>query len=143
MAPPNPAPPNAAPRTLAGRDHPPSVDRILSNLASQGIEVPERSALVAIVRGVLAEERSRLAGGAAPADEGGLADAVIGRLRALEDPQLTVPPHVINATGVVLHTNLGRAPWPAAARLAAVTAGQGYGYLELDEPTGRRGARYR
>jgi L-seryl-tRNA(Ser) seleniumtransferase len=119
------------------------VDRILSSLASQGIEVPDRSALVAIVRGVLAEERSRLGDGAAPSDEAGLADAVIGRLEALADPQLTVPPRVINATGVVLHTNLGRAPWPAAARLAAMTAAQGYGYLELDEPSGRRGARYR
>jgi L-seryl-tRNA(Ser) seleniumtransferase len=119
------------------------VDRILSNLASQGMEVPDRSALVAIVRGVLAEERSRLADGAAPSDEAGLADAVIGRLEALADPELTVPSHVINATGVVLHTNLGRAPWPAAARLAAMTAAQGYGYLELDEDSGRRGARYR
>ena len=47
---------------------------------------------------------------------------------------------VINATGVVLHTNLGRAPLPARALEAAVRAG-GYGDLEVDRGTGRRGKR--
>src|SRR5204862_128550 len=81
--------------------------------------------------------------GAAPAREGDLADAVVDRLEQFGDPELTIPPHVINATGVVLHTNLGRAPWPRAARVAAVAAARSYGYLELDEATGRRGPRFR
>jgi L-seryl-tRNA(Ser) seleniumtransferase len=50
---------------------------------------------------------------------------------------------VINATGVILHTNLGRAPWPEAARDAAALAAADYGYLELDPATGRRGRRFR
>jgi L-seryl-tRNA(Ser) seleniumtransferase len=53
-----------------------------------------------------------------------------------------MPPHVVNATGVILHTNLGRAPWPRAARVAAGAAARSYGYLELDEATGRRGRRF-
>lgn len=49
---------------------------------------------------------------------------------------------VINATGVVLHTNLGRAPLSAAA-IGAVVAASGYTDLELDLVTGRRGSRGR
>jgi L-seryl-tRNA(Ser) seleniumtransferase len=125
------------------RPRPPSVDRVLSILAGEEIEVSERNALAALVREVLDDERRRLSAGAPPTPEGQLADAVADRLEDLDDPDLTVPPHVINATGVILHTNLGRAPWPRAARLAAVTAARSYGYLELDEATGRRGTRYR
>ena len=45
---------------------------------------------------------------------------------------------VINATGVVLHTGLGRAPLPARAAAAAARAGQGYVDLEVDRGTGAR-----
>ncbi|MBA2380776.1 MAG: L-seryl-tRNA(Sec) selenium transferase [Chloroflexi bacterium] len=122
---------------------PPSVDRLLSIVLANGVEVSEPDALTGLARDVLAEERRRLAVGAPPTPEGDLAEAVEDRLADLDDPLLTIPPHVINATGVLLHTNLGRAPWPRAARLAAVAAGRSYGYLELDEATGRRGARFR
>ena len=50
---------------------------------------------------------------------------------------------VINATGVILHTNLGRAAWPAVAIEAAAAAAAGYSLLELDRASGRRGARFR
>jgi L-seryl-tRNA(Ser) seleniumtransferase len=50
---------------------------------------------------------------------------------------------VINATGVIVHTNLGRAPWPDAAVRAAREAAEGTLFLELDRETGRRGRRYR
>jgi L-seryl-tRNA(Ser) seleniumtransferase len=123
------------------RPHPPSVERLLSIVRAE-VEVSEPAALTAIVRRVVDEERSRLAAGADPLAEGELADAVIGRLEELDDPGLAIPPPVINATGVILHTNLGRAPWPRAARLAAIAGASAYGYLELDEGTGRRGPRF-
>ena len=50
---------------------------------------------------------------------------------------------VINGTGVIVHTNLGRAPWPRAAIEAAAEAAGAYLFLELDRGTGRRGARFR
>jgi L-seryl-tRNA(Ser) seleniumtransferase len=127
----------------AAAARPPSVDRLLSILAAESVEVTERDALANLVRAVIEDERQRLAAGAPATPEGDLAAAVVDRLEDLGDPGLTMPPHVINATGVILHTNLGRAPWPRAARIAAVAAAHSYGYLELDEATGRRGARYR
>lgn len=128
-------PPEPAPR-------PPSVERVLA-LVRAKVEVSESVALTAIVREVLDAERARLAAGAAPASVRGLAAEAVARVAALLDPAATIPPPVINATGVILHTNLGRAPWPEAARDAATRAAAGYGYLELDEGTGRRGSRFR
>ncbi len=51
------------------------------------------------------------------------------------------PRSVINATGVVLHTNLGRAPLSGAAQAAVAEASRGYSNLELDLESGRRGSR--
>jgi L-seryl-tRNA(Ser) seleniumtransferase len=48
---------------------------------------------------------------------------------------------VLNATGVVLHTNLGRAPLAPAAIQAMVSVARGYSNLELDLPSGARGSR--
>lgn len=130
-------------RLTTSSPHPPSVERVLAILARMPLEVSERPALVTLVRMVIEVERVRLAAGAAASPPESLADAVLDRLETLGDPALTIPPHVINATGVILHTNLGRAPWPIAAQLAAIAAARAYGYLELDEETGRRGPRFR
>jgi L-seryl-tRNA(Ser) seleniumtransferase len=48
---------------------------------------------------------------------------------------------VLNATGVILHTGLGRAPLPERAAAAAAQAGRGYADLEIDRETGARGRR--
>src|SRR6266850_1836174 len=125
------------------RARPPSVDRLLTMLADDGVEVTEREALTELVRTVVEDERRRLTGGAAATPAEHLVDAIVDRLERLGDPDLTIPAPVINATGVILHTNLGRAPWPRVARLAAVAAARSYGYLELDPATGRRGPRFR
>jgi L-seryl-tRNA(Ser) seleniumtransferase len=51
------------------------------------------------------------------------------------------PTRIVNATGVLLHTNLGRAPLAPAAADSAAKAAVGYGNVELDVSTGRRGGR--
>jgi L-seryl-tRNA(Ser) seleniumtransferase len=124
------------------RPVPPSVERVLAIVRAQ-VQVSEPAALTALARRVIDEERERLANGALPSSEGELAEAVVELIDAAFEPDLVMPPLVINATGVVLHTNLGRAPWPRAARVAASVGASAYGYLELDEDAGRRGPRFR
>jgi len=63
---------------------------------------------------------------------------VAARLRATVAPRLR---RVINASGVILHTNLGRAPLSRAAVEAVTAAAGSYSNLELDIDTGRRGER--
>jgi L-seryl-tRNA(Ser) seleniumtransferase len=63
---------------------------------------------------------------------------VEARLRTTVAPRLR---RVINATGVILHTNLGRAPLSRAAVEAVAAAAGSYSNLELDVDTGRRGER--
>ncbi|MBI3751347.1 MAG: L-seryl-tRNA(Sec) selenium transferase, partial [Chloroflexi bacterium] len=70
-----------------------------------------------------------------------LAGEALAGLERLDEG--TPVPTVINATGVLIHTNLGRATWPVAAIRAAVAAAGGPLLLELDPESGRRGRRYR
>ena len=72
-----------------------------------------------------------------------LADDLAARLAAWADPRGAGLVPVINATGVLLHTNLGRAAWPRAAIEAAALAARSTSLLELDRETGRRGTRFR
>jgi L-seryl-tRNA(Ser) seleniumtransferase len=92
---------------------------------------------VAAARRAIDEHRAALLAG-----ESGLED-LLARARevlvTLERPSLR---RVINATGVILHTNLGRAPLAASAREAVTRAAEGYGNLELDLDTGERGSRH-
>jgi len=92
---------------------------------------------------VVADERTRLAAGGQPTGIDDLAQELVQRLDRFADPGGAALVRVINATGVILHTNLGRAPWPAAATEATRNAAAGYQLLELDRRTGRRGARFR
>jgi L-seryl-tRNA(Ser) seleniumtransferase len=65
-------------------------------------------------------------------------EAIIQRLDALEAPSLR---RVINATGVVLHTNLGRAPLSEGAVRSIAEVASGYSNLEYDLGSGKRGKR--
>lgn len=62
-------------------------------------------------------------------------------LRRIEALRRSLLGRVVNATGVVLHTNLGRAPLSPRALQAAADAAAGYSNLEFDVPSGRRGLR--
>src|SRR5438874_13045752 len=93
------------------------------------------------IRATLADLRDRLRAGESAdgaADLPAVADRVAARLRAAARPKLRP---VINATGIVLHTNLGRAPVAEAAARAAYEAARGYLNLELDLDTGKRSSR--
>ena len=68
----------------------------------------------------------------------GLVHRIISRIESNSRPRLR---SVINATGIVLHTNLGRAPLHESAARAAYEAAIGYSNLELDLGTGSRGSR--
>jgi L-seryl-tRNA(Ser) seleniumtransferase len=98
-----------------------------------------RAVVVAAVREELAAVRARLRGGreAAPAS-GEIAEAAAARARRASRRQLV---RVLNATGIVLHTNLGRAPLSEAARRAVNEVAAGYCSLEYDLETGKRGDR--
>ena len=117
----------------------PSVDEVLARPAVRALaERVGRAAAKAAVRAAIAESRARLQGGNDLDDEP-VSDARVLELGAFEaKPRLR---RVINATGVVLHTNLGRAPLhpEAVQRVAEIAAG--YSNLEIDLGTGRRGQR--
>ena len=98
------------------------------------LEHAPRSAVVAAVRNAIASARR----GRAPAPES-WPDEVRERL-AVESGASLRP--VINATGVVLHTNLGRAPLAAAAIEAVTRVASGYSTLEFDVHAGVRGSRH-
>ncbi len=100
-----------------------------------------REVIVALVREVLDETRRQfLAGdiGREALADTALANRVTARAAAFQPLPLR---RVINATGILLHTNLGRAPLSAGAQHAVATIQGGYGALELDLETGKRTSR--
>jgi L-seryl-tRNA(Ser) seleniumtransferase len=94
----------------------PSVDRLATSVA----------------RAIVGERREELLAGAR--DDTDLVQRAADRLR----PSLR---RVVNATGVIVHTNLGRAPLAEAARAAVARVSEGYGNLEYDLERGERGER--
>jgi L-seryl-tRNA(Ser) seleniumtransferase len=124
------------------RPHPPSVEHVLAAVRARVGEERSHEALVDVARAVVAAERDRLVAGVEPRTVAALADDAASRLQGLSG-RGHAPATTINATGVIVHTNLGRAPWPQAAIDAAEAAARDYLLLELDQDSGRRGARFR
>jgi L-seryl-tRNA(Ser) seleniumtransferase len=120
----------------------PSVNDLLQVPGVQALGRDHAHALVVeAIRQELGEARSRLAAGEATdghCDPAALAERVALRLARDFRPKLR---RVINATGIVLHTNLGRAPVAEAAARAAYEAACGYLNLELDLESGKRSSR--
>ncbi len=124
----------------------PSVDEMLLAPSVQSLLATyPRWAVRDAVREVLADHRQRLLSGELPAyaaepllTPAALAAQVAEMTGAKVAPSLRP---VLNATGVVLHTNLGRAPLAASACEAIAVAARGYTNLEFDLASGRRGSR--
>jgi L-seryl-tRNA(Ser) seleniumtransferase len=110
----------------------PSVDELLH---ADGVVGLPRPVAVAAAREVLERAREEIAAGHEPGD---LAARVAATATDHAAPRLR---RVVNATGVVLHTNLGRAPLAAAA-LERIRDTAGYSNLELELSGGERGSRH-
>jgi L-seryl-tRNA(Ser) seleniumtransferase len=121
----------------------PSVDAVLRHPDVAALAGPLPRAIVAdLVREELAAARRPLQardGEATVPDLGVLVAGVLRRAAGFGRPALR---RVINATGVVLHTNLGRAPLSAATVRAMADIAGGYSNLEYDLPAGTRGSRH-
>ncbi|MBI2878052.1 MAG: L-seryl-tRNA(Sec) selenium transferase [Candidatus Tectomicrobia bacterium] len=125
----------------------PSVDELLQKLnALEGPRMRSHQRMVASIREVLegmrrsilqADTLSRLEEIDLSADH--LLQQVRWQVAHQESPSLK---RVINATGIILHTNLGRALLPQAALAQMVSIGQYYSNLEYDLPSGERGSRH-
>jgi L-seryl-tRNA(Ser) seleniumtransferase len=118
----------------------PSVDDVLRSPAGVALlSRHPRWAVVAAARAEIEARRASLrAGGAGDRQPPG-EEALAARVAALRQPSLRP---VINATGVVLHTNLGRAPLAARARARVDEVARGYSTLEFDPAERGRGSRH-
>jgi L-seryl-tRNA(Ser) seleniumtransferase len=125
--------------TTMARARPPSVERVLQALRPLTPDV-DPDARLAAARDAIASEGSRLLAGEPSRSATDLARAASEALAGFAALEIA---SAINATGVIIHTNLGRAPWPRAAAEAVAQVATGSLLLELDAGTGRRGARFR
>ena len=119
----------------------PSVNELLETQPlKQLVSAASRSVVVDGVRDFLDNMRSELQTAAEKATSGPLelAESIADWIRSNE--RLPLKP-VINATGILLHTGLGRAPLPEAALQAMLEIGRGYASVELDLKTGERSQR--
>ncbi|MCH7867133.1 MAG: L-seryl-tRNA(Sec) selenium transferase [Myxococcales bacterium] len=128
------------------RRHLPSVDKLCREVVRSCPELSEWAVLAAsrlILRSAREEIESMLSRGADASELKQIAETQWA-VRVAAEAARVMSPHprpVINGTGVVLHTNLGRSPLARGAAEAAAEASVGYSDLELDLETGRRGNR--
>jgi L-seryl-tRNA(Ser) seleniumtransferase len=127
------------PKPTGQPPRPPSVEAVLRRLRPS-VDGADASALAEVVREVIRLERDRVHDGAAPRAPAELADAARDLIHGFEAAGVE---SVINATGVIVHTNLGRAPWPTPVARAVAALATDYALLEMDRATGRRGPRAR
>jgi L-seryl-tRNA(Ser) seleniumtransferase len=120
----------------------PSVDQLSQEVMSHDGRIPRWAATEA-ARRVVAQARLALAdGGAAKIAESQRGADWVAKAQHIATGLIEPHPRrVINATGVVLHTNLGRSPIAPGAARAAAEAAAGYSNLELELASGRRGDR--
>jgi L-seryl-tRNA(Ser) seleniumtransferase len=110
----------------------PSVDELLRD---ERLARAPRPLALAAARAALERAREEIRAGA---EQGDPVERALAELDALEAPRLR---RVLNATGVVVHTNLGRAPLAESALARVAEAAGGYSNLEYDLDEGARGSR--
>jgi len=121
----------------------PSVDQVMNTPEVEGLvlEGIPHAVIVEAVRGVLEHTRAGIADGSV-ANVYDMKACVADILPAIEqvlEPSLRP---VINATGIVVHTNIGRSVLPRAAQAAVSAINEGYSNLEYDTCAGKRGSRH-
>ena len=117
----------------------PSVDSLLAHLSGAASDELPRVLFTSVIREVLSETRDDLSHGIAAPTLAELTKRVLTAVGELTRPSLRP---AINATGVIIHTNLGRAPLSDNALAAMDDVGRGYSNLEFDLRTGERGSRF-
>jgi L-seryl-tRNA(Ser) seleniumtransferase len=110
----------------------PSVDELLRD---ERLAAQPRALALAAARSAIARAREEIQAGAEP---GSLVERALEELAGAVRPRLR---RVLNATGVIVHTNLGRAPLAEAALERVQEVGRGYSNLEYDLVDGARGSR--
>jgi L-seryl-tRNA(Ser) seleniumtransferase len=117
----------------------PSIDRLLRQTEIlQRMETYGRELTLRAARAVIAQVRSEIQDGGPAPDEDELVRRILHWMEAAIQPSIVA---VINATGVILHTNLGRAPVSRACLQAMARIGEGYSTLEYDLAQGGRDER--
>jgi L-seryl-tRNA(Ser) seleniumtransferase len=121
----------------------PKVDKLLDqSLIRELLTVTPRPVVVEAIRLALAALRREVRAGSAGAQDVTL-PAVVARVRQeLSSTQASSLRRVVNGTGVVIHTNLGRSPLPPSVRQQLLEISFGYSNLEFDLQSGERGSRY-
>ena len=117
----------------------PSVEKVLSDPRVKKLSVGyQRNWITGLVRECIDESRTSIQSGYEGLSLAGIIASVEKRIRCLDKVH---PKQVINATGVIIHTNIGRAPMSDDALAAIREVSQGYSNLELDLQYGSRGSR--
>jgi L-seryl-tRNA(Ser) seleniumtransferase len=117
----------------------PQVERVLEDpRVARWFPVLSRPLAARLIAGALDSLRARIRETGQKPDEAAVMEAIDSSCAAVAARRLR---RVINATGIILHTNLGRAPLPRAVWETAAAVNTGYSTLEMDIRTGRRGKR--
>jgi L-seryl-tRNA(Ser) seleniumtransferase len=118
----------------------PSVDKLINQINDLCEDLPVWARAQG-ARQALSEARERMAGKEGGGEQGQSSSLAARGAALAAELARAHPGRVINATGIVLHTNLGRAPMAPGAARAVEAAARGYTDLELELASGERGQR--
>lgn len=118
----------------------PGVDTLLNDPVIKGLIIKFNEGIVKYaIRDCLQSERENMLAGNKPAELAGIFQSIELKCKAIGENSLKP---VINATGIIIHTNLGRAPFGEAVADRAMKIIKGYNNLEFDLEKGSRGSRH-